>query len=106
MGAHAESVLASTSDPDGRRVVLLERVWNEKILRGRPELSGVLDHVLSTVRRPLHSVPDPIAERRRYYQRDIGPSRWLLVVVSYEQKPARIITALGTRKDPATWTPP
>jgi hypothetical protein len=27
------------------------------------------------------------------------------VVVSYEQEPARIITALANRKDPKTWKP-
>jgi hypothetical protein len=28
---------------------------------------------------------DPIFEqRKRYYTRDVGPSRWLLVVVGYE----------------------
>jgi hypothetical protein len=31
--------------------------------------------------------------RRRFYRRHIGPSRWLRVVVSYEQQPARIVTA-------------
>ena len=34
-----------------------------------------------------------------------GPSRWLMAVVSYEQEPARIITALANRKDPKTWKP-
>ena len=38
--------------------------------------------------------------RTRFYSRNVGPSRWLLVVVSYEQRPARIITAVANRKDP------
>ncbi len=40
----------------------------------------------------------------RYYARDVGPSRWLLVVVSYEQEPARVISVFATRKDPKTWS--
>jgi hypothetical protein len=33
------------------------------------------------------------------YLRDVGPSRWLLVVLSYEQEPARPISAFPNRKD-------
>jgi hypothetical protein len=47
-----------------------------------------------------HTEPDTLSGRTRFYRRDVGPSRWLLVVVSYEQEPARIITALANRKDP------
>jgi hypothetical protein len=47
---------------------------------------------------------DPRDARVRYYRRHLGPSRWLLAVVSYEQEPARVITALATRKDPPSWT--
>jgi hypothetical protein len=56
--------------------------------------------VLGTVTKPDHAEPDPRARRRRYYRRRVGPSRWLLVVVSFEQQPGRIITAVATRKDP------
>jgi len=33
-----------------------------------------------------------------------GPSQWLLVVVSYEQTPARIVSAFANRKDPKSWS--
>ncbi len=47
----------------------------------------------------------PIFEQRaRYYARGVGPSRWLLVVVSYEQTPARIVSAFANRKDPKSWS--
>jgi hypothetical protein len=46
-----------------------------------------------------------LPDRKRFYRRDVGPSRWLLAVVSYEQEPARIITALAIRKDPKQWKP-
>jgi hypothetical protein len=54
---------------------------------------------------PDHVAPDPIFEQRtRYYMCGVGPSRWLLVVVSYEQTPARIVSAFANRKDPKSWS--
>jgi hypothetical protein len=54
---------------------------------------------------PDHNAPDlGSADRKRFYLRGVGPSRWLLVVVSYEQKPARIISVFANRKDPKTWS--
>jgi hypothetical protein len=100
-----EQVLAELADPDGRSVVLLERIWESKITRDHPELRDHLQEVLTTVEDPDHAEPDPRAERRRYYRRRLGPSRWLLAVVSYEQQPGRIITAVATRKDPKRWKP-
>lgn len=93
------------SDADGTRVVLRAELWNDKILRDHPELDGNLADVLRAVEEPDLVLPDPVFEgRRRYYLRDAGPSRWLLVVVSYEQEPARIISAFGNRKDPRSWS--
>ena len=89
--------LAEVRDPEGRPVVLLARIWDEKITRDHPE------PVLGTVTAPDHIEPDPRASRRRYYRRRVGPSRWLLVIVSFEQQPGRVITALATRRDPKLW---
>ncbi len=97
--------IAEVSDPDGHAVVLLERIWTLKIIRDHPELRDHLEHVLDTVSTPDHAEPDPRAGRRRCYRRRVGPSRWLLVVVSFEQEPGRIVTALATRKDPKRWKP-
>jgi len=100
-----EEILAETTDPHGARVVLLRRVWEGKILRDHAELDAHLDDVLRTVAEPDHVADDRSSfERTRYYSRGVGPSRWLLVVVSYEQQPARIISAFGTRKDPVSWS--
>ena len=85
--------------------MLLLRIWDEKIARDHPELVGHLDGVIKTVAKPDHIEPDTLPSRTRFYRRDVGPSRWLLAVVSYEQEPARIITALANRKDPKGWKP-
>jgi hypothetical protein len=94
-----------TTDPDGTRVVVLGAVWREKIVRDHPEICAHLSAVLRAVSRPDHVAPDPIfAKRTRYYVRGAGPSQWLLVVVSYEQTPARIVSAFANRKDPKSWS--
>lgn len=93
------------TDPGGRRVVLPLAVWQDKLLRDHPELAPHLADVLRAVVSPDHLAPDPVfGRRRRFYLRGAGPSRWLLVVVSYEQEPARIISAFGNRKDPRSWS--
>lgn len=79
-------------------------IWRAKILRGHPEMAGHLEAVLATIKAPDHVAPDRHPGRVRYYRRGFGPSRWLFAVVSYEQEPARLITALAMRKDPPTWT--
>jgi hypothetical protein len=96
---------ATVPDSDGCEVVLLARIWEEKIARDHPELVDHLDAVMETVAKPDHVEPDAIPARTRFYRRGVGPSRWLMVVVSYEQQPARIITALANRKDPKRWKP-
>lgn len=98
-----ESRVASTINPDGREVVLLARIWEEKITHDHPDLAGHLEAVIGTVARPDHVEPDVLPGRSRCYRRGVGPSRWLLVVVSFEQEPARIITAVANRKDPKQW---
>jgi len=102
----ARSEQWETKDPDGNAVNLPASLWHEKILQNHPELAGHVDDVLRAVQAPDVIYIDPTyAERRRFYLRGAGPSRWLLVVVSYEQSPARIISAFGIRKDPrAPWS--
>lgn len=98
-----DRVIRSTSDPQSRTVVLLARIWNHKIVRDHPEIRDHLDDVLATVASPDHAEPDLRPRRVRCFRRNVGPSHWLLVIVSYEQEPARIITAMAHRKDPKRW---
>jgi hypothetical protein len=102
---HARSIAGETSDPDSVRVVLARVVWEEKIVRDHPEVALHLRDILQAVADPTHVEADVRFEDRvRYYARNVGPSRWLLVVVSYEQEPARIVSAFATRKAPKSWT--
>jgi hypothetical protein len=85
-------------------VVLPDAVWADKIVRDRPEIEPHRAAVIRAVAAPDHVAPDPSFEQRgRYYARDVGPSRWLLVVVSCEQTPAGI-SAFANRKDPSLWS--
>ncbi len=94
-----------TTDPNGALVVLKDEIWCEKIVRDHPEIAEHRADVLRAVSAPDHVAPDPIFEQRtRYYARGVRPSRWLLVVVSYEQTPARIVSAFANRKDPKSWS--
>jgi hypothetical protein len=94
------------NDTDGERVVLLDAVWREKIVRDHPEIGAHMSAVLQAVSTPDHVASDPIFAEctRYYYARGAGPSQWLLVVVSYEQTPARIVSAFANRKDPKSWS--
>jgi hypothetical protein len=101
----AGGMVGEAKDPAGVRVVVPRELWRDKILRDHPEVASHLDDVLRAVAEPDRVLLDPVYERRqRHYLRGAGPSRWLLVVVSYEQEPARVISAFGTRKDPRSWS--
>ena len=101
----AGDAVGEVRDPRGLRVVVPVELWQSKILHDHPELASHLADVLRAIAEPDRVLPDPVFEdRRRYYLRGAGPSRWLLVVVSYEQEPARIISAFGNRKDPRSWS--
>lgn len=100
-----KAIVGESIDPNGIKVVLLERTWREKILRDHPEMQSYLNAVLRAVAAPDHMAQDPVFEhRRRFYVRGTGLTRWLLAVVSYEQTPARVISAFGNRKDPRSWS--
>jgi len=77
-----ENLLGETFDPDGRRVELTAERWRH-ILRpdGHTELAGLEAHVLRAVEAPDQRRPSPRSNEEWYFLRDVGPSRWLQVVV-------------------------
>lgn len=82
-----------------------DALWREKIVRDHAEIAAHRAEVLQAVSAPDHVALDPTFERRtRYYARGVGPSHWLLVVVSYEQTSARIVSAFANRRDPKPWS--
>jgi hypothetical protein len=63
---------ATAGHPDGRDVVLLARIWEDKIVRDHPELVSYLAAVIQTVATPDHLGPDTLRARTRFYLRAVG----------------------------------
>lgn len=108
--AKGRPILAETATVEGTRVVLFEDTWLLHVLNpdhGHAELEPHLKAVLDAIGSPDHREPDGWPDRERFFKRDVGPSRWLMVVVDFEEEPARIVTALGYRHghSPDGWTP-
>ena len=55
--ADDDATLAVVRDLDDREIVLLTRIWEQKITRDHPELVGHLDAVVATVAHPDHTEP-------------------------------------------------
>jgi hypothetical protein len=101
-------ILAEATTPEGVRVVVFKDTWRDHIVdpeAGHLEMAPHLDAVLATVAAPDHREPDERPRRERLFKQDVGPSRWLMVVVDFGHVPARIVTALGYGhgKSPAGW---
>ncbi len=77
-------MLATTLDPDGRRVVLTEEGWRH-IVREHAPLRRHLRTIMEAVREPTQRVPGRSPDEEWFYLAEAGPSRWLKVVVHYEQ---------------------
>jgi hypothetical protein len=103
-------ILAEAVSPDGARVVLFEDTWLQHILNqhsGHAELEPYLKAILEAIESPDHRERESWPGRERFFKRDVGPSRWLMVVVDSAGKPARVVTAFGYRhgRSPDGWTP-
>jgi hypothetical protein len=71
------------------------------VLDGHPEMRLDLEHVLGVVTDPGVITPDAgVAGRWCYWRRNVGPSRWLFVVVEWDAPQPHVVTAYGKRKDP------
>ena len=67
-------IIGETTDPWGARVVLLARVWHEKVLPDHAELTPFKDDILHSVASAEHVEVDPVfAERRRFFNSNLGP---------------------------------
>lgn len=97
--ADASERLLSLLDPDGRPVDLSVQRWAH-ILDGHPELAAHLEHVARAVRRPDRRRRGHRAGEEWFYLGEVGPSRWVKVVVHYEGGRGRIVTAFARRSMP------
>lgn len=95
-----EEQAASTLDPLGRKVSLPTRSWNH-IAYGHPQISSNRDDVIRAIKAPTIWCPGHKPDQAWFYLEGIGPSKWLKVVVAYDEKSTgKVITAFPTRRDP------
>jgi hypothetical protein len=90
--------LATVQTPEGDTVVLTATAWAH-IADEHPDIAPFRDEVLETIAEPDAVADDPRPGRQRFYRHGIGPSRWLRVIVDFNQSPARVVTAFGFRKE-------
>jgi hypothetical protein len=96
------TVLAGVIDPDGRRVELTAERWNHIVEDhdGHPDLDAYRTDVMLAISKPHEQRPGRRDNERWYFRRNVGPSRWLQVVVAYEEERGWIVIAFGRRRDP------
>lgn len=96
------AVVAETIHPDGRRVVLTDQRWRHIVDEddGHPELADHQAQVMGAVHAPDERRPGRRSNEQWFFLRDAGPSRWLQVVVAFEDDRGWIVTAFGRRRDP------
>jgi hypothetical protein len=86
-------------DPRGRLIRLEPRAWAH-IIDGHLDMAPHLEAILAVLAEPDHQDRDERTGRERYWGRGLGPSRWLVVVVEFEDEVGRVVTAYASRKDP------
>jgi hypothetical protein len=90
----------SVVDPLGRRVNLTVERW-EHIVDGHPYMAPHRTDVLRAVEAPTERVAQPRPGQDWFYLQDAGPSRWLKVVVAFdEDSVGSIRTAFPRRSKP------
>jgi hypothetical protein len=95
-----EPPAAEIEDLWGRRVRLEHERWAH-IVHTRPILAVLIDNVLEAVEHPDHHIVDARPGEDWYYLADVGPSRWLKVVVAFHgESSGRVITAFPRRSMP------
>lgn len=84
--------LHEATDPDGRRVVFDERT-ERHLAQRRPQMLAHMSTILEAVRQPDHREEDPAPGRERFFRGDLDPSRFLRVVVDFNESPGFVVTA-------------
>jgi hypothetical protein len=87
-----DNVIATTLDPEGRRVVLGDDVWNH-VKRRHPVLAPRLREIMAAVREPARRSPGREEGEEWYFSSEAGTHLWIQVVVPYEGGEGWIVTA-------------
>ena len=88
-----------TVDPEERRVVLTFVAWRH-IVDEHGELEVYRAAVLKAVRQPDRRTVGRSPAEEWFYLATVRPTRWIKVVVHYEGREGRIVTACPRRRFP------
>ena len=94
-----DEIIEAAETAEGQRIVLTASAWDH-ISFEHPEMVDHRSAILETAGSPEVVHDDPRPGRRRHYRFQAGPSRWLRVIVDFNQEPAQIVTAHAHRKEP------
>lgn len=79
---------------------LTEERWGH-ILDGHPELADHGTDVVDTIQVPTRQMAGRQPGEEWFYRADVGPSRWLKVVVRYDREGrGHVVTAFARRSMP------
>jgi hypothetical protein len=94
------SSLNSVVDPLGRTVHLTGERW-EHIVDGHPYMAAHQADVLRAIREPSERIEQARPGQDWFYLEGAGPSRWLKVVVAFdEESTGKVRTAFPRRSKP------
>ena len=92
--------MSTVVDPLGRTVHLTTERW-EHIIDGHPYMAPHRAEVLRAVQEPTERIAQPRSGQDWFYLEGAGPSRWLKVVVAFdEDSVGSIRTAFPRRSKP------
>ncbi len=87
-----------TVDPLGRAVRLAEERWRH-IVDGHPYMAPFRAEVLRAIAEPTELIEQPRPGQDWFYLRSAGPSRWLKVVVAFDEDSVGSIRTAFPRRD-------
>lgn len=93
--------LEATHDRQGRPVVLRKSAMAHIAWR-HPELAGCEVAITTAVENAEFRCRSKVKGREILYAANLGPARWLVVVVAYDDHGGSIITAYGSKRGPRT----
>jgi hypothetical protein len=97
MAEPPSDLIATMIDPMGRTVWLAQRSWDH-VTTEHPEVR--LAELKRAVETAEKRTSGKFAGTEKLWARNLGPAKWLTVVVAYEGRVGRVRTALGSTKDP------
>ena len=92
--------VGTVRDRAGRSVTLTLDRWENILKKRLGKLDGLELAVMSAVENAEVTRRGNVPGREVHYARDLGPSRWMAVVVAYAGSTGTVITAYPTRDEP------